>query len=105
MMYIYDSWQVRRTRMPVSHLERKVRLSRFFIKILFVEGMAVLVRLAVSLTPSVVPVRGVERFLPFDVTNFGVNERFRLVERATGIDFHLLHGRLLTLVHGVVAPG
>jgi len=91
--------------MPVSHLEREVRLGRLLIKILFVEGMAVLVRLAVSLTPSVVPVTWVERFLPFDVTNFGVNERFWLIERPTGIDFHLLHGCLLTLVHGVVPPG
>ena len=55
--------------MPVSHLEREVRLGRLLIKILFVEGMAVLVRLAVSLTPSVVPVTWVERFLPFDVAN------------------------------------
>jgi len=69
MMHVNDSWQVRRTRMPVSHLEREVRLGRLLIKILFVEGMAVLVRLAVSLTPSVVPVRGVERFLSFDVAN------------------------------------
>lgn len=55
---VNDARQMRRTGVPVRHLESDVRLSRLLAEVLTVEGMAVLVRFAVGHVPPVVPVLG-----------------------------------------------
>ena len=56
LIYVDNAWQVGLIRMPIAHLVDFVSLSWFLPKIFFIEGMALVIRMAHGNIPSIVPV-------------------------------------------------